>query len=42
LLKLHELSLREAAATSGMTIAALKVATHRGLKSLRKWLERTP
>jgi RNA polymerase sigma-70 factor (ECF subfamily) len=37
-LKLHELSLREAAAASGMTIGALKVATHRALKSLRRML----
>ena len=36
MLKLEELSLKEAAAASGMSIAALKVATHRGLKSLRK------
>jgi RNA polymerase sigma-70 factor (ECF subfamily) len=38
LLKLREMSLKEAAAASGMSIAALKVATHRGLKSLRKLL----
>jgi RNA polymerase sigma factor (sigma-70 family) len=38
LLKLNELSLKEAAAASGMSIVALKVATHRGLKSLRKLL----
>lgn len=36
LLKLEEMSLKEAAAASGMSVAALKVATHRGLKSLRK------
>jgi len=36
MLKLEEMSLNEAAAASGMSIAALKVATHRGLKSLRK------
>lgn len=35
LLKLQELSLKEAADRSGMSIAALKVATHRALKSLR-------
>jgi RNA polymerase sigma-70 factor (ECF subfamily) len=40
LLKLQELSLREASAASGMTIAALKVATHRGLKALRKLITR--
>lgn len=38
LLKLREMSLKEAAAVSGMTVAALKVATHRALKSLRKML----
>jgi len=38
LLKLREMSLKEAAATTGMSIAALKVATHRGLKALRKLL----
>lgn len=35
LLKLEELSLKEAAQRSGQSIAALKVATHRALKSLR-------
>ncbi|HEY9163234.1 MAG TPA: sigma-70 family RNA polymerase sigma factor [Magnetovibrio sp.] len=35
LLKLKELSLKEASAASGMSIAALKVAMHRALKSLR-------
>ena len=40
LLKLQEMSLKEAAAASGMSIAALKVATHRALKSLRKMLGR--
>lgn len=38
LMKLQEMSLRQAAAASGMSIAALKVATHRGLKNLRKLL----
>jgi RNA polymerase sigma factor (sigma-70 family) len=38
LMKLQEMSLRQAATVSGMSIAALKVATHRGLKSLRKLL----
>jgi RNA polymerase sigma factor (sigma-70 family) len=38
LLKLEELSLKEAAAVSGMSIASLKVATHRALKNLRKIL----
>jgi len=36
LLKLEGLSLKEAAVVSGMSVAALKVATHRGLKNLRK------
>lgn len=36
MLKLQELSLKEASATSGLSIAALKVATHRALKSLRE------
>jgi RNA polymerase sigma factor (sigma-70 family) len=40
LLKLQEMSLKEAAAASGMSIAALKVATHRAVKSLRKMLGR--
>lgn len=35
LLKLEELSLTEAAARTGMTVGALKVAVHRGLKALR-------
>jgi len=38
MLKLQEMSLKEAAAVSGMTVVALKVATHRALKSLRKML----
>jgi RNA polymerase sigma-70 factor (ECF subfamily) len=41
LMKLQELSLRQASAASGMTVAALKVATHRGLKALRKLLAGT-
>jgi len=36
MLKLEEMSLQEAAAASGTSIAALKVATHRALKNLRK------
>ena len=36
LLKLQEMSLKEAAAASGMSVAALKVATHRALKNLQK------
>ena len=38
LLKLKELSLKEASAQSGISIAALKVSTHRAVKSLRKLL----
>ena len=38
LLKLKKMSLKEAAAASGMSVAALKVATHRALKSLRRLL----
>lgn len=40
LLKLKELSLKEAAAASGMSVGSLKVATHRALKRLRKLLEK--
>ncbi len=36
--KLQELSLREASTASGMSVAALKVATHRGVQALRKLL----
>ena len=36
LLKLQELSLKEAAAASGRSVAALKVATHRAMKNLRR------
>lgn len=35
MLKLEEMSLQEAAAASGTSIAALKVATHRAMKRLR-------
>jgi RNA polymerase sigma-70 factor (ECF subfamily) len=38
LLKLKEMSLKEAARASGRSISALKVATHRAIKSLRKRL----
>lgn len=38
LLKLRELSLKEAAVVSRMSIASLKVNAHRALKSLRKML----
>ncbi len=36
LIKLQEMSLRDASSVTGLSIAALKVATHRGLKTLRK------
>lgn len=39
LLKLEEKSLKEAAAVSGMTVSALKVATHRALKALKEIFE---
>jgi RNA polymerase sigma-70 factor (ECF subfamily) len=38
MLKLEEMSLKEAAEVSGMSIAALKVSTHRGIKALRRLL----
>ena len=38
MLKLKEMSLKEAAAASGMSITALKVATHRAMRALRKAL----
>jgi RNA polymerase sigma-70 factor (ECF subfamily) len=38
MLKLNEMSLKEAALASGRSVAALKVATHRAIKSLRKLL----
>jgi RNA polymerase sigma factor (sigma-70 family) len=38
MLKLRELSLKEAAAQSGTSVAALKVAVHRGMHALRKML----
>jgi RNA polymerase sigma-70 factor (ECF subfamily) len=38
LLKLKQMSLKEAAAACGMSIAALKAATHRALKHLRRIL----
>lgn len=42
LLKLEGFSLREAAAMTGTTIGALKVATHRAMAALRKALRRSP
>ena len=41
LLKLRGLSLKEAAAATGLSIAALKVATHRAIASLRRALVKT-
>jgi len=38
LLKLKEMSLNEASMASGKSVSALKVATHRAIKSLRKLL----
>ncbi|MEO7244092.1 MAG: sigma-70 family RNA polymerase sigma factor [Rubrivivax sp.] len=38
LLKLEEMSLKEAATASGMSVASLKLATHRALISLRRML----
>ena len=40
LLKLREMSLKEAAATSGTSVGALKVATHRAMETLRRKLKR--
>jgi len=40
LLKLREMSLKEAAALTGRSVAALKVATHRAIKALRAALRR--
>lgn len=42
LLKLQELSLKEAAAASGASIGALKVAAHRAMTALRKALRGGP
>ena len=41
LLKLKELSLKEASAMTGMSVAALKVASHRAIKRLRHLLAGT-
>ena len=38
LLKMEEMSLQEAAQASGQSVSALKVATHRAIKSLRRML----
>jgi RNA polymerase sigma factor (sigma-70 family) len=41
LTKLKEMSLKEAALASGRSVSALKVATHRAIKSLRKRLRQS-
>ena len=41
LLKLQEMSLQQAAAASGISVAALKVAMHRAMKNLRKMLTKS-
>jgi RNA polymerase sigma factor (sigma-70 family) len=38
MLKIRELSLKEAAAVSGMSVSALKVAVHRAVRALRRTL----
>ena len=38
LLKLKEMSLKEASVASGMSVASLKISMHRALKSLRKFI----
>jgi RNA polymerase sigma factor (sigma-70 family) len=40
MLKLNDMSLKEAAAASGMSVSALKVSVHRAMASLRKTLTR--
>jgi RNA polymerase sigma factor (sigma-70 family) len=42
LLKLKEMSLKEASTRTGLSIGALKVATHRAMLTLRKTLGRPP
>jgi RNA polymerase sigma-70 factor (ECF subfamily) len=41
MLKLNEMSLQEASAASGRSVVALKVATHRAMKRLRRMLRRS-
>ena len=41
LMKLRGMSLKEAAAATGLSVAALKVATHRAMASLRRTLVKT-
>ena len=40
MLKIEVKSLKETSAATGMSIAALKVSTHRAVKNLRKFLDR--
>lgn len=40
MLKLREMSLQEAATATGLSVSALKVATHRGIQALRRLLGR--
>jgi RNA polymerase sigma-70 factor (ECF subfamily) len=40
MLKLREMSLKEAAAASGTSVGALKVATHRAMDALRRKLKK--
>jgi len=42
MLRLREMSLKEAAAASGTSISALKVSVHRAVASLRKALANKP
>jgi len=42
MLKLKEMSLKEASSASGRSITALKVATHRAIRNLRKLLKGEP
>jgi len=39
-MKLREMSLKEAAHESGMSVASLKVSVHRAIKSLRTRLKK--
>ena len=41
MLKLREMSLEEAAAASGTSVGALKVATHRAMDALRRKLKKS-
>lgn len=42
MLKLNEMSLKQAAASSGRSVTALKVATHRAIRNLRRLLKGEP